>query len=275
MSALHVEVDEAEGRAVADIVLIHGWGLHGGVWDEVAADLTAAGFRVWRVDLPGHGASPFEAVGQSAAGPQDYSLGALAAAVVGALAGRLPGPAWWLGWSLGGLVALQVALDHSDRVAGLVTVATTPRFAATSDWECAVDPEVLAGFASDLARDYRATLLRFLALQARGGEHAREDVRRLRERVFARGEPNRRALRGGLDILAQTDLRPRLAEVAVPVLALGGERDTLVPPAAISALAEALPHGQAVIIRGAGHAPFISDRKAFVTTVKRFIHARH
>lgn len=270
MSGLFAEVVGPEaGSGVAEVVLLHGWGLHGGIWADVARDL-AGRYRLWRVDLPGHGRSALDPA-LSGAG---YTLPALAAAVVETLAPRLTGPAWWLGWSLGGQVALRLALDDADRVAGLVTVATTPCFVAAPGWTCAVAPEVLAGFAADLARDYRATLLRFLALQARGGERAREDVRRLRDQVFARGEPDAQALRGGLEILARTDLRSRLGEIAAPLLALGGERDTLVPPEAIVALADGVRAGQAVIVRGAGHAPFISDRSGFVTQVKRFIDAR-
>lgn len=274
MSGLYVEVDEPRPKsggegAAADIVLVHGWGLHGGVFEEVARDLSGGGWRVWRVDLPGHGRSPLAVAGG------DYRLAGLARAVARALEPRLAGPAWWLGWSLGGLVALALALNSPAAVAGLVTVATTPRFVTGADWPWAVAPEVLAGFERDLAGDYRATLLRFLALQARGGDHAREDVRRLRERVFARGEPDPSALRGGLAILAETDLRARLEEIAAPVLAVGGERDTLVPPAAVTAFAQALPRAEASVIAGAGHAPFISDRPQFIATVKPFIDARH
>jgi len=272
MSELYVAVDEPRRErggddAAGDIVLVHGWGLHGGVFDEVAHDLAEDGWRVWRVDLPGHG--------RSAPASEGYSLATLVQSVEAAMAPHLAGPAWWLGWSLGGLVALALALDSPEAVAGLVTVATTPRFVTGADWPWAVAPEVLAGFERDLAGDYRATLLRFLALQARGGEHAREDVRRLRERVFARGEPDPQALRGGLAILADTDLRARLQDITAPVLAVGGERDTLVPPAAVTAFAGALPRGEASVIAGAGHAPFISDRPQFIATVKPFIDARH
>ncbi|MEJ2508106.1 MAG: hypothetical protein P8009_01285 [Gammaproteobacteria bacterium] len=58
MSVLHVEVDEAEGRAVADIVLLHGWGLHGGVWDEVAADRLVAWLVARGAGRPAGGAGP-------------------------------------------------------------------------------------------------------------------------------------------------------------------------------------------------------------------------
>ena len=52
-----------QGRG-PDVVLLHGWGLHGGVWARIA-DHLAADFTVHSVDLPGHGAS---------AHPEDYTL---------------------------------------------------------------------------------------------------------------------------------------------------------------------------------------------------------
>ncbi|MFP4132077.1 MAG: pimeloyl-ACP methyl ester esterase BioH [Thiohalospira sp.] len=232
-----------------DWALIHGWGLHGGIWTETAEAL-AADRRVTTVDLPGHGASR---------GPVPTTLRGAAAEVAASLPERMT----LVGWSLGGLVALRLALDLPERVAALKLVAATPRFVTGADWPHATPPATLHDFASDLAEDYRGTLLRFLALQARGSATAREDVRRLRERVFEHGEPDHEALARGLEWLAGSDLRPELADLAVPVHFIGGERDNLVPAAALEEAAGIAPRGRVTILPGAGHAPFLSHPEAF------------
>ncbi|MDE2139813.1 MAG: alpha/beta fold hydrolase, partial [Gammaproteobacteria bacterium] len=145
---LHIET---LGRG-ADVFLVHGWALHGGVWDSLVPEL-ARSWRVTRVDLPGHG--------RSRALPMPATLSALVSLVVHAA----PQSAVWLGWSLGGLVALQAALDFPQRVRALILVSSTPRFVTAPDWDCAMAPERLAEFSLALARDYRGTVQRFLALQ--------------------------------------------------------------------------------------------------------------
>ncbi len=262
IGALHVTVS---GRG-PNLVLLHGWGMHSGVWDETAAALQQE-YRVWRVDLPGHGRSPMPVEGDSLAG--------VATAVCAALP-EAAQPAAWVGWSLGGLVALQAALSEPERVQRLVLVAATPRFVTAADWPTAVAPAVLDAFAGDLQKDYRATLLRFLALQARGSERAREEVRNLRQRLFEHGEPDPRALRAGLALLAQTDLRAALAGLSCPLGLLAGERDTLMPAAAVEPIRQCCAQPDTVstaIIAGAGHAPFLSHPETFVESLKKLLHA--
>ncbi|MDX2457915.1 MAG: alpha/beta fold hydrolase, partial [Gammaproteobacteria bacterium] len=65
-----------------DLVLIHGWGLHSGIWDGFAL-LLETSFRVTRVDLPGHGRS-------------DWQGEAALDAMVDALLDAVPNPAAWL-----------------------------------------------------------------------------------------------------------------------------------------------------------------------------------
>lgn len=238
----------------AALVLIHGWGLHGGIWTDLLPSLGAFGERL-APDLPGHGASPCP--------PEGFALEAAA----DGLAAAIPAGATVLGWSLGAMVALTLARRHPDRVGRLVLVAATPRFTRAADWSCAVDPAVVDGFARDLAGDYRETLRRFLALQVRGGTTPRETLRRLREVVFARGEPSPRALADGLDVLRNADLRDALSQITQPALVIAGERDRLVPAAASRRLAGSLPRGRFLGLPGAAHAPFLSHRDAFVAAL--------
>ena len=117
--SLYVEISGA-GR---DLILIHGWGMHGGVWAGVV-DALSQQFRVHVVDLPGMGHSP-------ACAP--YTLAQLTDTV----AAVLPDRAMMCGWSLGGLVAMQLALSHPGRVERLMLVGATPRFVGGEDWPCA------------------------------------------------------------------------------------------------------------------------------------------
>jgi pimeloyl-[acyl-carrier protein] methyl ester esterase len=243
-----------------DLVLIHGWAMHGGIFAPLTERL-AQRCRLHRVDLPGHGASG------------DYAAGALEpAACVQAIAAATP-PAVWLGWSLGGLVALRGALDRPDTVRGLVAIAANPRFVVGPDWPHGVEPDVLRAFADGLGCDYHATIERFLALETLGSPDAQRELRALRQQVFARGEPDAAVLCDGLDILGRTDLRAALPALATPSLWIAGRRDRLIPAAAMRWSAGQAPVGRYLELP-AGHAPFLSDPQAVADAVADFVDAQ-
>ena len=117
MTALHIET-LGQGP---DLVLLHGWAMHSGIWGSVR-DQLAQRFRLHLIDLPGHGLSPLSETG---------TLEHWAEIV----AGTLPERCVLGGWSLGGRVAMELALREPQRVEKLVLLATTPCFAKLSDWE--------------------------------------------------------------------------------------------------------------------------------------------
>jgi pimeloyl-[acyl-carrier protein] methyl ester esterase len=241
-------------EAAHPAVYLHGWGLSGVIWSQTQASLPGHA-----PDLPGYGATPTVL---------PYTADALA----DALAERITAPVHLIGWSLGGMVALALAARHPHKVSRLVLVGTSPCFAARADWPHAVAAEVLAEFARALESDYRATLLRFLSLQARGGDAARGVITELRARMQTQADPNPAVLASGLALLRSVDLRPQVASVRCPALVVHGAHDTLCLPDAGRWLADHLPDGRLALHARAAHAPFLSHPDWFVTTVKEFLH---
>lgn len=236
------------------MIFLHGWGLHRGVWDDTLATLNRT--DALAIDLPGYG--------HSAALAEDYTLPALAAAMLRALP---PQPATLVGWSLGGMVAMQLALDHPERVARLVLVGSSPQFVADDTWPHAMAAATLEDFAEQLLADHAGTIRRFLALQALGSEHGRDTLTRLKAKLAVAPPPDPRALAGGLRILRDATLVPRLmelAELTMPITVIHGERDTLAPLAAARAVVEHLRRAELRVIDGAGHAPFLSHPERFI-----------
>lgn len=255
ITAVHVEI---RGDAGPDIVLLHGWALHGGMWGPWL-DALASRARLHFVDLPGHGRSPW---------PEGATtLRDLAAAI----APHVPAGAAVIGWSLGGLVALELARSRPADISALVLLATTPCFLARDDWPAGMNPAVLEGFAAGLQRDYRRTISNFLALQTWGDEHATQALRALRAGLDDHGEPDPRALAAGLQILRQADLRDQLASVAVPSLVIAGEFDRITPTDAGRELASRLPSARFLQVPKAGHAPFLSHPEAVAREVTGFL----
>ncbi len=242
----------------APLVLVHGWGMHGGVWMDVAARL-AQDFSVHSVDLPGHGAS---------APLPEADLDAL----VRALSARFSEPVAVCGWSLGGQIALRWAAREPEQVRRLIMVASTPCFAEREDWSFGMASAVLAKFAVELEQSHVATLRRFIALQLRGSEKERELLALLREQLFSRGEPDMTSLRAGLAILRDVDQRGELPGIRQPTLVIAGERDKLTPPEASHYLARTMPSARVVEVAGAAHAPFLSHPEIFVEQLKSFLH---
>lgn len=241
-----------------DLVLIHGWALHGGIFAPLVERLSAH-YRMHLVDLPGHGHS------------RDDDTPLALPHVVSAIAAATP-PAAWLGWSLGGLFALHAAATQ-PQVRGLAMLAATPRFVRGGDWPHAVEPQVFAQFGHDLGTDYRGTLDRFLALDTLGSAHARAELRTLRETLTARGEPDARALQDGLALLERSDLRRALPTLRVPSLWLGGQRDRLVSAAAMQDAAALAPHAQSHSVASGGHAPFLGHADEVAAVLRAFLAA--
>lgn len=250
---LHVDSTGA-GR---DLYLLHGWGMHGGVWEPVTQAL-AQHFRVHALDLPGMGHSP---------ACEPYTLERLTQRV----ADQLPDGALLCGWSLGGLVAMRLALTQPRKVSRLALVGATPRFVNGDGWHCGVSAAVFREFAAQVENDYPGTMDRFLGLQAFGGEAARSTIRQLRERFMLRPEPDKAVLHAALQILLDTDLRGEASGLTLPTLLLHGERDTLAPAAAAQWLAQQLPQCALQLVRGGAHAPFLSHPTAFVQAVTDFM----
>lgn len=244
---------ESLGRG-RDLVLIHGWAMHAGIFAPLTR-LLVAHFRVHLVDLPGHGRSRVEG---------DFDPATCATE----LATLLP-RALWIGWSLGGLVALYAALNHADKVCGLVEISSSPRFVLGTDWPHGVARSVFAQFDAGLRRDYRGTIERFLALEALGSEHAQSELRELKTHVFEHGEPALAVLEQGLRVLDSADLRIRLAQVRMPSLWLGGRRDRLVPAAAMRWAAQHCAQGRFVEF-SSGHAPFIGHAAQVADAINEF-----
>lgn len=239
-----------------DLVMVHGWAMQGGLWRAFGESL-AANWRVTLVDLPGHGFSA----------PQpDYRLDA----VVDTLLQAAPPRAHWLGWSLGGLLSLRAAECYPERVASLTLMASTPRFTAEAHWP-GMSHQSLAAMAMDLERDFQGTLRRFTGLQTFGQEGARALARQIEARLAERPPPDSAALRGGLSLLQTVDLRPALARLAIPVLAVLGSRDRLVPKTLGAALAELNPAITVHALQGAAHLPFLTESAETLGLIEAFL----
>lgn len=240
------------------LVLLHGWGLNSGVWDSVLPLLTDY-CDIITVDLPGFGLNAEHV-------PEPYTLNA----VVDWVLPSIPANATILGWSMGGLVAQSIAIQHPEHISALITVASTPCFEQKRDWH-GIKPDVLRAFEQQLETDFSRTLKRFLAIQAMGSPSAKLDIKNIQASIQAFPQPSPVALLDGLGLLSNVDLRSVIGEIQCPTLRLYGRLDSLVPFDGIDAIQLLQPQCQSVVIPHAAHAPFISHAESYAKILLEFL----
>lgn len=237
------------------LVLIHGWGCDSRIWDSLIPSLSRH-FHVVTVDLPGFGQSPdLSGIGDGEeVSPNGY---------LDALFAVLPARSTLVGWSLGGMLATQLAGRNPERFNGLITLASNASFVEKDDWPWAMNGQTFDGFYQLFLQQPTLCLKRFYGLQCQGNRDERSLLKALKESVgdsFEKSvsvDPHTSWLRG-LELLAHIDNRQVIASLEIPGLHLFGGEDHLVPAASAGPLLELNPLQQSGILEQQAHIPQLS-----------------
>lgn len=177
--------------------------------------------------------------------------------------------AWLGGWSLGGMLAAELAARRGERCSGLLCLGSNLRFVADSSWPTAMPAETFAAFRQGCATDAAITLKRFSLLCAQGAADARALSRQLLS-----GAPQVQidVLLAGLDVLAALDTRAALQAFVGPQLHLFAGQDALVPAGAAQALLSLLPDVEIGLIDGVSHVFALERPHEVAMAIQAFLH---
>lgn len=247
----------------ASCLFVHGWGMNHTIWQPLL-DALPGEIDAKAIDLPGHGRRHNESLTDL----EQLSEGLAEQCVAFKKENR---PLILVGWSLGGLACLQMAIDKRAPIDGLLLVSTSPCFVSRSDWGVGIDGKIFDQFAQSLHKDFSGTIRRFLSLQVKGSDTGRRLLRGLREKVLRQPQPSRESLDAGLQILRQVDLRSQLKNISQPVSWALGAQDGLVRAELIAVLKTLMPRVDTHQYAAAGHAPFLSHTDQFIQQLTEFI----
>jgi len=231
-------------RGGPPLLLIHGAGgshLH---WPPQLRRLP--GVSVLAPDLPGHGRS--EGPGREAIG--DYTRDVVSLLDALGVERTVVG-----GQSMGGAIAQAMALDHAERVAGLILIGTGAKLR--------VAPAVLDG----ILNDFEATV--GLVVDWSFGPAATDDLKQLGIKAIRETDPA--VLLGDYRACDRFDIRDQLERIQTPTLVVGGTADRLTPLRFSRYLAENIDRARLEIIEGGGHMMALESPEEVGAVVDRFM----
>lgn len=220
---------------------------------ETATPALRARYRITAWDLPGHGASP--------AATEPFTVGELADAVAQAVRELGEGPVLYAGVSLGGATGLELGLRHPGLVRALGIVASGAQLGDPAGWH-------------ERAATVRAQSTSVLIIPSAQRWFAPDSMRRepdLSGRLLhALRDADAESYALCCEALAGYDVRARLGELRMPVLAVWGEHDAVAPQAKAEEIAAGVADGRAVEIADAAHLPPAEQPAATAAALNAF-----
>lgn len=233
-----------------ELVLLHGWGFNSTVWKNFLPYLEKQ-FSVTALDLLEQ---------------ESLTLNSITSYILK----NSPDKAVFLGWSLGGLIAMNIAIHNPDRITKLITIASTPKFIETEDWP-GMPSKLLNQFYDALKIDYRSTLQQFVLLQFYGSNTDHAIIKNLKNQVINGPTPPAQSLEDALHIIKEVDFRNDLKKIECPQLYLFGRCDTLVPADAAEAIKQLATNATMEVLPKVSHAPFLSNPKLCAEKIGAFL----
>lgn len=238
------------------LIFIHGWAMACTIWESQLDYFSSKGFEAVAPDLRGHGESTTE-------GP--FTISRIADDLHSLICERGYDKPFLVGWSMGAIVLLSYIDKHPRSAEGICLVGGTPRFTKTDGYPYGLDKKDVMGMKVKLKRDFARSLREFRESVSEG---LPEDEKR---RIVDAAVPSFEAAKEGLDELIVRDLRDRLAGIKVPLLLIHGACDRICPPGASRYMAEKIASAALFELEDAGHAPFLSDKETFHSTLEKFL----
>ena len=158
-----------------NLILLHGWGCDSRTWQPLLPALEKIA-RVTPLDLPGFGKSP---------ALNGFSV----PHVLNDLAANIPDGSVVVGWSLGGMLAVQLAAQFPKKVRALITLAANAKFVASEDYPGAMPAAVNREFNLAFARESHTSVKLFSGLLAQGDADERQLLKKLRQQIPAEFSP--------------------------------------------------------------------------------------
>ncbi|MBX3012198.1 MAG: 2-succinyl-6-hydroxy-2,4-cyclohexadiene-1-carboxylate synthase [Caldilineaceae bacterium] len=254
------------GQAASTLVLLHGFTGSSESWAD-HLPLFATAYRTIAIDLLGHGQT------DAPAEPARYSMAASADDLMAILTLVAPGPIHLLGYSMGGRLALYLALTYPERIRSLILESASPGLAdPVAQQERIRGDEALATAIE--TQGMAAFVERWEALPLFATQRALPVTIQQRlhdQRLCNQPQGLANSLRG-MGTGVQPSLWSQLATAPMPTLLLAGALD-LKFKAIATQMAQRLPHATVAIVPEAGHTLHLEQPQAFQAQVLRFLHA--
>lgn len=246
------------------VVMLHGFTGSTRTWRPLMSTIGQA-FRCIAIDLPGHGQSE---------APQEadrYRMERIAVDLTGLLKQLAAAPAHWLGYSMGGRLALYIACRHPELVRSMVLESASAGLREPSEREARIAQDtVLANRIENEGiprfADYWQSIPLF-DTQKHLPEKAQAAMRQQRLSNSASGLAN--SLRG-MGTGAQPELWSELGNLAMPMMLIAGEKDAKFV-SINRQMAAAIPHARLEIVAGSGHAVHLEVSHQYGDLVMRFL----
>jgi pimeloyl-[acyl-carrier protein] methyl ester esterase len=242
------------------VMLVHGFGMAGVVWEQNVSALTAAGYSVVTYDQ--------RCCGQSDKNFADVSIPAMGDDIV-ALCDELGLSSVILnGWSLGGALVVDAAGKLADRLKGLIlTGGATPRYTQADGFPHGGTAEDVVATVAALRAD-RSAFLKGLYFEGVFAADVGESVKQRCLDIAMQESPEGDAALGELGTV---DQREQIVKISCPSLVLHGAEDGVVPIGIGEVAASLLQNSEMTVMAGCGHAPFLEDIEAYNRHVISFL----
>ncbi|HVU12909.1 MAG TPA: alpha/beta hydrolase [Phototrophicaceae bacterium] len=254
---------EAYGRG-RPVLLLHGWLNSWAIW-RPTVELLGQEFRLYALDFFGFG--------DSGSRTEDFSVSNFVLMVNEFMDRMAIKKAPLVGHSMGGTVSLSAAIHYPEKVVKVIVVGSPIQGSSLSPLlKMAAYPGWvgLAQTTPGLYNVFQAGFMPFLRVYAHAmakdgnavGQMLTADVSKLTAGPFFES----------IGTLRQTDLRPRIGELKMPVLGIYGKKDIIVDPKQSKVLKQYLPSSKVAWFEQSGHFPMMDESERFHETVRDFLY---
>lgn len=219
------------------IVFLPGWGFKASIWHSFADKLQSK--NIFFYDLPNEHTDLIS--------------------ISKAISKYIPENSTLIAWSLGSLLATTLCHQFPEKIKQLITVASTPKFSMGENWH-GISQKKMLGFKQEAHTNLPRLMRKFqaMALPHQSNDHLLD-------------LENQTSLLFYLDLLFSTDVRNLYTHFEKPTLHIFGDQDQILSPDCAKQITAHYPSHKVHIIKGAGHAPFLSHTQEFMQCVNAFL----